>query len=190
MGPIKAAHVLIDYVYERVRKMIKPREMRSFEDYVVTQFGRTLAEFNMLNYTEKIWGIPCKEISIDWALQRIGGLSIWSTLKKALFKKGGPKTLVDEFYYPSTGSGLIYETIKKRIEEKGNMVLTSSEPVKIRWKGKKVTGIDVRTPKEEIPYEPSATVCSIPITEAVKLFDPPAPAGILQAAKSLRFRAQ
>jgi len=190
MGPFKAARVLFDYLYERVRKMIKPREMRSFEDYVVTQFGRTLAEFNMLNYTEKIWGIPCSEISIDWALQRIGGLSIWSTLKKALFKKGGPKTLVDEFYYPSHGSGLIYETIKKRIEEKGSTVLTHSEPLKIRCEGKRITSVDVKTPEGTKTYAPPSVVCSIPVTEAVKLFDPPAPKEVLAAAKNLRFRAQ
>src|SRR3989344_956217 len=190
MGPFKAARVLFDYLYERVRKMIKPREMRSFEDYVVTQFGRTLAEFNMLNYTEKIWGIPCSEISIDWALQRIGGLSIWSTLKKALFKKGGPKTLVDEFYYPSHGSGLIYETIKKRIEEKGSTVLTHSAPLKIRCEGKRITSVDVKTPEGTKTYAPPSVVCSIPVTEAVKLFDPPAPKEVLAAAKNLRFRAQ
>lgn len=200
MGPLSALHVLFDYGVERIRNMIKPRPLQSFEDYVVSQFGRRLAEFNMLNYTEKIWGIPCSQISIDWATQRIGGLSIWSTLKKALFKTGGPKTLVDEFYYPSHGSGRIYEEIQKRIEEKGSTVLTSSQPTKIHWSGpsdqgiragKRVTDVAIQSPQgSSIIKDPKAVISSIPVTEAVKLFDPPAPKEVLEAAKSLRFRSQ
>ena len=191
MGFFSALHVLFDYVSEKIRGMIRPRLLRSFEDYVVSQFGRRLAEFNMLNYTEKIWGIPCSQISIDWATQRIGGLSIWSTLKKALFKSGGPKTLVDEFYYPSHGSGRIYEAIKNRIEEKGSTVLLSSEPERIRWNEKQVTEVTLRTPSGERAYkDPKAVISSIPITQCVKLFDPKPPSAVLEAAASLRFRSQ
>ena len=70
----------------------------------------------MLNYTEKVWGLPCSEISPDWSKQRIKGLSLKEVIKKAVIKsKGGPKTLVDQFYYPDLGTGLIYEKIKERI---------------------------------------------------------------------------
>lgn len=68
---------------------------------IVANFGRKLGEFNMLNYTEKIWGISCKKIHPDWAKQRIKGLNIRSALMDALFKKkdkDAPKTLVDQFY--------------------------------------------------------------------------------------------
>ncbi len=190
MGLVTSFNVLRDYVTERIRSMIRKRPIRSFEDYVVQQFGRTLAEFNMLSYTEKIWGIPCSQISVDWALQRIGGLSLTATLKKMLCKKGGPKTLVDEFYYPNHGSGLIYETIRAQISERGSRVLTKSEPTKIRWQGNTVLEIEADTPEGKQTFSPSAVVSSIPITEVVKLFDPPAPKEVLEAARGLRFRAQ
>ena len=47
------------------------------------------------NYTEKVWGIDCKEIGKDWAAQRIKGLSLTSALFFALFpnSKRKPKTL-------------------------------------------------------------------------------------------------
>jgi protoporphyrinogen oxidase len=81
MGPIKALAVVRDYAWERVRSVVAPRKIDSFEQYCLATFGRTLAEFNILNYTEKIWGLPCTEISVDWATQRIGGLSVLATLK-------------------------------------------------------------------------------------------------------------
>ena len=63
MGIFKANKMLRDYSIEHVKGRIKKKKPQSFEDFVVARFGRTLAEFNMINYTEKIWGIPAKEIS-------------------------------------------------------------------------------------------------------------------------------
>ena len=116
VGPYKAFRILFDYLSERVKKIFVKRNPVSFEEQVVSDFGRALAELNMLNYTEKVWGLPCSEISPDWSKQRIKGLSLKEVIKKAVIKsKGGPKTLVDQFYYPDLGTGLIYEKIKERI---------------------------------------------------------------------------
>ena len=67
---------------------------------MVANFEWALAEFSMINYNEKIWGIPCAEIRPDWAKQRIGGLNLLSVLRNAIGFGEGPKSLVDEFYYP------------------------------------------------------------------------------------------
>lgn len=190
IGPWKAFRVLTDYLAERVRQVVAPRSIRSFEDYVLRQFGRTLGEFNMLNYTEKIWGIPCREISVDWANQRIGGLSIWSVLKKALFRASGPKTLVDEFYYPSLGSGLIYQRIRERLEAQGSTVLTQSTVQRIDHANGRVRQVTLATPDGERVLAPEHVVSSVPITEAVKLFHPLPPEAVLRAAEGLRFRSQ
>lgn len=189
IGCSKSVRILLDYLKERVRAVFHPPRMRSFEDYVIAKFGRALAEFNMLNYTEKIWGIPCTDISIDWALQRIGGLSIWSTLTKAVWGASGPKTLVDTFYYPSRGSGQIYETIRERIEQKGSYVLTNTQPQRILWSNRRVHSIHLIGGSSAV-MEPKATVSSLPITECVKLFDPPPPPAVCRAAASLHFRSQ
>ena len=41
------------------------------------------------SYTEKVWGVPCREISAEWGAQRIKGLSILKSLKHALGKLFG-----------------------------------------------------------------------------------------------------
>lgn len=190
IGIVRACTMMIDYIWERARGSISPRPLRSFEDYAVSQFGRSLAEFNMLNYTEKIWGIPCSEISIDWAHQRIGGLTLWTTLKKMIMRTGGPKTLVDSFYYPSMGSGTIYEAIRKKIEKKGSTVLTESEPTKIHHDGKHVTKVEIKTQQGATSLQAKHVVSSIPITRLLELFEPAAPAEIQEAVRGLRFRSQ
>ena len=64
---------------------------KSFEDWVVNQFGERLFRIFFKTYTEKVWGMSCQEISADWAAQRIKGLSLASAIKHALLPKRKPK---------------------------------------------------------------------------------------------------
>ena len=78
---------------------------------MVNAFGRRLYEIFFRSYTEKVWGIPCGEISADWAAQRIKDLSMRALIKRALTfrtKNGGPviKTLIDRFRYPELAGAL------------------------------------------------------------------------------------
>jgi protoporphyrinogen oxidase len=168
------------------------KPMNTFEDYVVANFGRALAEFSMINYTEKIWGIPVRDIHPDWAKQRIHGLNLWSVLTKAigLGGKKGPKSLVDEFYYPQFGAGTIYEEIGKHLAETGTKMLLRSEPVKVRHDGRRVTSVDLRTPEGVVTVRPDHVVESVPLTHFLTLLDPPPPPEVLAAASALRWRAQ
>ena len=57
---------------------------KSFEDWVSNRFGKRLFSIFFKTYTEKVWGMSCKDISADWAAQRIKGLSLASAIKNAL----------------------------------------------------------------------------------------------------------
>src|ERR1041384_4269299 len=89
-------------------------------DKLVTGVQTWCSSDLMINYTEKIWGIPCRTIHPDWAKQRIKGLNLLSVAKNALWPKKGkdaPKSLVDEFFYPQFGTGRIYQRIAERLGE-------------------------------------------------------------------------
>ena len=70
---------------------------------------------NFLKIIQKKSRIDCKDIGKDWAAQRIKGLSLLTAIKFALFpnSKKRPKTLVDEFYYPKLGAGMLWEKFEK-----------------------------------------------------------------------------
>jgi len=186
-----AFRILFDHLLERVKGRFMKKNSRSFEDYIVSQFGRTLAELNMLNYTEKIWGLACPDISSDWAKQRIKGLSLKQVIKKSLLEsKGGPKTLVDQFYYPDTGTGLICEKIKERILRGRNCVLRlNSYPVKIAHNNNEITEVVANIERKSQIIESGHTISSIPVTELIGLLEPEAPGEVLQATKNLKFRS-
>ncbi len=94
-------------------RLFPNRQVKSFEDWTVNAFGWKLYSIFFKTYTEKVWGMPCDEMSADWAAQRIKGLSLWGAvvdgLKRSLGLNKVPndgmqaKTLLETFRYPRLG---------------------------------------------------------------------------------------
>ncbi|KND49439.1 MAG: NAD-dependent amino-oxidase [Parcubacteria bacterium C7867-003] len=196
IGLFRASRMMVDYLWAKVVYKIFKKPIKTFEDYALSNFGRTLADFNIINYTEKIWGIPAKEIHAEWALQRIKGLNVTSVLKNFISKtfskskNNGPKSLVDEFYYPSKGTGLIYTTIVEKLRNQGYTVLTKTFPTKVLHKDKKIYEVLLNSPEGEIVVECDNLVESVPITEFVKLLEPSVRHDVQTAVSKLRHRNQ
>ncbi len=191
IGIYRGFRIVFDYTQEKIKNIFVRRNFSSFEDYTIANFGRTLAELNMLNYTEKIWGLPCSQLSADWAKQRIKGLSLGSAIKKAIFKgENGPKTLVDQFYYPDTGTGLIYKRMKEEIiSDNENKIYLKSIPTKIVHENGMINEIIINNKGNEINFKPNYVISSIPITEFITLLYPMATEDIRGASKKFRYRS-
>jgi len=199
IGPWRSFRIGFDYFVARLQYGLFRKRMTTFEDYVVANFGRTLAEFSMINYTEKIWGIPARTIHPDWAKQRIHGLNLWSVLlnvvKSSLFarKKGGamPKSLIDQFFYPQFGTGRIYQEIASHLLKTGTDIQCKSEPIAVRHDGTRITEVDVQYGDGSVrTLKPGHVVESVPLTRFLDLLQPAPPAAVVEAAKGLKWRAQ
>ena len=83
MGPAKCAAFAGSYAYSSLRPI---RPERTLEDFFINRFGRQLYRQFFKEYTEKVWGVPCHEISADWGAQRIKSLSIGKALMHAARK--------------------------------------------------------------------------------------------------------
>ncbi len=196
LGLWKTIRILFDYGIAKIKYGLFRRPVIHFADYVYANFGKTLGRFNMINYTEKIWGIPSEEIHIDWAGQRIRGLSVTSLAKDAALKilkrnnKNKPKTLVDTFYYPEIGTGLIYETIKERLIEKGYTILLNTFPKKIQHANRTVKKVICTSPEGPIEIECKTLIESVPLKQFIDLLEPVPQKHIKQAQDKLRYRSQ
>ncbi len=176
-----------------VQYKIFKKQIRSFEDYIVANFGRVLGEFNMLNYTEKIWGLDCKNIHPDWAKQRITGLKLHTVLVDAIFgwlNDRSPKSLVNQFYYPESGTGQIYQTMAEKIIANGSKIVESSYPEKIIHKDKNIIRVNLNWQGQKRVIRPKNLVSSIPITKLVQLLYPKPPHRVVKAASKLEWRSQ
>src|SRR5215203_1872702 len=73
LGLLESSLCVLSYLVARARPIHAPK---TFHEWVSNQFGERLFRIFFKTYTEKVWGMNCKEISADWAAQRIKGLSL------------------------------------------------------------------------------------------------------------------
>ncbi|WP_226016202.1 NAD(P)/FAD-dependent oxidoreductase [Novosphingobium sp. FKTRR1] len=130
LGLWRSTTCMVSYLWSRLFPI---EQVRSFEDWTSNQFGKKLYSIFFKTYTEKVWGMPCNEMSADWAAQRIKGLSLGAAvldgLKRSLGLNKRPndgmqtKTLLETFRYPRQGPGMMWEAARDRIVEAGSPVL-------------------------------------------------------------------
>ncbi len=171
------------------------RDPQSFEEWVANRFGYRLYRIFFKTYTEKVWGIPCDQISADWAAQRIKGLSLWNAVRSALLGSGKTAdgkvitTLIDEFKYPRLGPGQMWEACERRLAEHGNATLRGVKVERIRHRGGRVECVYGRDAAGALTeYGGTDFISSMPLRDLVRALDPAPPAEVLAAASRLRYR--
>jgi protoporphyrinogen oxidase len=158
----------------------------TFQSWVESRFGKRLTHHFFKTYAEKLWGIPTSELDAEFAAQRIKKLSLWEAVKSALFGGGSQKhkTLVDQFAYPTKGTGLVYQRMKESIIKNGGRVLLKTPIQELVTRGKIVKGVKLVSGESR---EYDEVISSMPLTLLVSRFKD-LPAKVEKATKSLRFR--
>ena len=135
LGLVEATLCVLSYVKARLFPVPDPKD---FEGWVTNKFGSRLFRIFFKTYTEKVWGMSCREISADWAAQRIKGLSlataIWHMLIPQRSLKSGDaviKTLIDCFRYPRKGPGMMWEKAAAHIRNAGGSVVMDQQVTRI-----------------------------------------------------------
>src|SRR5262245_7399610 len=170
------------------------RNEKTFEDWVWNRFGRRLYRTFFKTYTEKVWGIPCSQLSAEWAAQRIRGLSLKRALKAALLpktktaKKDIIKTLIDSFHYPKRGPGMMWETVAESVQKNGCTLQMNCQVGRIFWEGSRVTGVDVVRGDHIDRVEASHFISSMPLREFIEKLSPSPSEQIRKAAARLGYR--
>lgn len=178
------------YIFARIKSYLKISKINNFEDWVVDRFGRKLFNNFFKNYTEKVWGIDCKDIGSDWAAQRIKGLSLSTAIKFALFpnSKKRPKTLVDKFYYPRLGAGMLWEKFEDYITKQDIEVAKNKKVTAVKNNGDSysITFEDINGSQTSIDTE--NIFFSNPLLEFIDIFDADVPESVINSARSLNYR--
>jgi protoporphyrinogen oxidase len=202
--PLKASNVVrslppwllvrsfVDYFAVRIRNRIHPIPDDCFQNWVLKRFGKTLYRLFFGTYTEKAWGMPCTQISADWAAQRITVLNLMDTVVKTLIRpKNEPRSLVSKFIYPIDGGiGSVSVRYAEEIRAAGeNRVLTGIDVTRIRWEGDRVVAVDFERDGVPETEEIETLISTIPLTTAIDLFDPQPPEEVLISRRSLRYKA-
>ena len=187
MGPLKTLGIFADYAWSKLRNTVVPPPESTYEDWVTNRFGRILARLFFLDYAEKLWGIPCDRLSLDFANQRIKSLSLAAAIRNAFRRSSEqPATLIRRFTYPKRGFGRIAERLAEEIGP-GSISLNTPVVGAVRTESR-IEAIRVKGPRGVEERAVEDVISTVPITDLVRWLDPRPEDDVLAAAGGLRFR--
>ena len=192
LGSIEALMVCLSYA----RAQIFPnRDENSFEEWVSNRFGARLYEIFFKTYTEKVWGIPCAEISADWAAQRIKNLSLREAIRNALLQDGRTSdgtpisSLIEEFHYPTLGPGMMWERCADLVARQGSQTLSGMHVERVRHRNGRVEAVLARDSDGRLSdVEGKHFISTMAMRDLINCLDPAPPAEVRAAANALRYR--
>jgi len=193
LGILRSTACMLSYLRY---KLFPVAEVKSFEDWTTNQFGHKLYSIFFKTYTEKVWGMPCNEMSADWAAQRIKGLSLWSAVIDGLKRSMGlnkkpndgqaAKTLLETFRYPRLGPGMMWDAARDKIVAAGGTVIMGHGLEQLASDGAGGWRMSANGPNGKIVITAKDAISSAPMRElAARLH--PLPDTTLNASK-LRYR--
>lgn len=193
LGIGRAARIGLSYL----RRVVQPvRPVRNLEDFMINRFGDTLYHTFFRSYSEKVWGVPCREISAEWGAQRIKSLSIGKTLLHWL---RGPATsgrtevatsLAEQFLYPKHGPGQLWEEAARRVEAHGGAIRLGHRVTALRTEGRTVREVEAvdEATGARVTFPADYVFSTMAIPELVAGLGAAVPAEVGEVAAALPFR--
>jgi protoporphyrinogen oxidase len=150
LGIIEAIRIGLSYG----RAQLKSRSPeKSLEDFLINRFGTRLYRTFFKDYTEKVWGVSCTDISAEWGAQRIKGLSVAKAIAHALTspfrnssdaaQKGTETSLIERFLYPKFGPGQMWEEVARRVTTLGGSIHLRQRVVAVEHAAGKIVSVDL-----------------------------------------------
>lgn len=196
LGLWRTVRIGLSYAFRSVFPK-KPEE--HLEAFFINRFGDELYRTFFKAYTEKVWGIPCREISAAWGAQRVKKLSVLRALLHAIrpkkndsyLQKDTDTSLVEQFLYPKYGPGHLWETVATAVTELGGELRLGTTAADLRHNGKNVEAVvlkDAKTKRLEL-VRVDFVLSTMPVQQLIEYLEPKAPDAIAAIAEALPYRA-
>jgi protoporphyrinogen oxidase len=199
LGPWSSLKIGLSYLKSAA---LPAREPRNLEEFLVGRFGRELYLTFFKDYTEKVWGVRCTDISAEWGAQRIKGLSIARAIAhffKSLLpksadgdvkQKSAETSLIERFLYPKLGPGQMWDVVRRKVESMGGEVHTGREVTRVLTDGDRIRAVEARDPSSGTTstYEGDYFFSTMAVRDLVHALDRRPPDAVLEVADGLLYR--
>jgi len=198
LGLLRTLRIGASYLRSVVHQ-IKPE--KNLEQFFINRFGRELYLTFFKSYTEKVWGIECRQISAEWGAQRIKGLSILKTVKHAVGKllpkrevdvaqKQVETSLIERFLYPKLGPGQLWEEVARLVTERGGQIITHANVRRLLVEGDTITALEIENTRtgEVQCYEGDYIFSTMPVKELIRGLGTPVPENVREVSEGLIYR--
>ena len=174
---------LIRIAWDRLR--CSPwNKAENFEELALNRYGRTLAERFLLNYSEKLWGLPTEQLSTAITGNRLKGLDLKSFLRATIFGiPQNPSHLDGSFFYPKHGIGMIPDKLLEVI---------GVENIKLKHRVSRIMHNSNRIEKiiidDDVEIQTHTVINTLPLTLSIRILDPAPPTDLYSIAQRIKYR--
>jgi len=176
--------IILKIIYENFFNLIRyQNKPTNFKDLAYKNYGRTLSELFLTNYTSKLWGEDPSQLQTDIAGGRLKDLNLYSLFEDLILHNSYSRHLDGSFLYPKYGFGTIFNKMAENMGfEKIKLKSTVKEIFHDGNRIKKIIyGNNIQTNVENI-------VNTLPINILLKILNPAPPKHILEAVNDFSFR--
>ncbi|MBB6147202.1 protoporphyrinogen oxidase [Silvibacterium bohemicum] len=198
LGAIRMVKIGASYILAR---LFPRKQENTLEDFLINRFGKELYLTFFKSYTEKVWGVPCDQISAAWGAQRIKGLSLRTAIvhffkstfsrrsSQDIAQKKTETSLIEKFLYPKYGPGQLWEHVAALVTQKGGEVRLGSRVDRLNVVGNRVTSVEaVYADGSRETIEADYVFSTMPVRTLIRSLDIPAPESIREVADGLIYR--
>ena len=160
------------------------KQVANFGEFAINQYGKTLAERFLLNYSEKLWGQPPHNLSTAITGNRLKGLDLRSFLRSAVLgTPQNPKHLDGSFFYPRHGIGMISDKLCEFIGDKY---------IKLKHRVNRLIHKDGRIERivlnEDVEIPVTTVINTLPLTLSIRMLEPTPPPELCAVADKIKYR--
>ena len=181
LGPGTFVKAAVEVLARRMRNHPPAEDL---ETHALQAYGPTLSGLFLLNYSRKLWGMDCRQISANATGKRLKGLTLKTFFTEAVLGRNAKTRHLDgEFLYPRFGIGTISERLRDSCGPAS--IRLNARITKILHKGRRIQALEING-KERVETEHVLT--TLPLTAFVRQMHPAPPDEILSLAGQVRFR--
>ncbi|MFH2144312.1 MAG: NAD(P)/FAD-dependent oxidoreductase [Bacteroidota bacterium] len=195
LGIIRITRIGFSYLWI---KLFPKKNIFSLEDFFISRFGKQLYKTFFKDYTEKVWGVPCSEISAEWGAQRIKGLSVSKAIrhaiiqmfsnKKSIRQKNLETSLIEQFLYPKYGPGHLWNEVAEQIKAKGGKIILNCKVSELIFENGQISKVLTTDGITKNEFSGNYFISSMPVKDLINGMGIQIPDDILKIANGLIYR--
>ncbi|MCU0243120.1 MAG: FAD-dependent oxidoreductase [Vicinamibacteria bacterium] len=185
-GPHKLYSILPG-ILDEIRRILFRRAPRTYEEYIVSRFGRDVYELVFAPLAEKVWGDP-RMLAAELARTRIpSGGAAELVLRLLKLRSHGAHVDASHFLYPRGGFGVFCDLLAAGIREHGGEIVTNATPIAFERAGNRILSVTARVGDANRRCECDLVISSIPVRALTETLCPEDEQA-LAAARALKLR--
>jgi len=197
LGVVRTVKIGASYIKAKISPI---KNEKSLEHFFINRFGKELYLIFFKDYTEKLWGISCSQISPEWGAQRIKGLSISKAVAhsvKSIFsrhssiaQKNTETSLINQFMYPKFGPGQMWQEVADIVEKRGGEIHFKQKVIGLKYKDNKIVEIQVKdeTTGNVTTRKGDYFISTMPVKELIESLGDGVPHEVRKVAQGLIYR--